>query len=328
MPFGPLERLRVAFDEIEAEEWPAGATAWPRVEGYGGEWRVHCVSDLHTDMKENRDWLSRHASPREADGCQHCLVVAGDVATKLEVVGETLAVLRGLYDAVFYVPGNHELWYVGVGGTHEPLAYAEALAVHEGRPPTRDSLAKFVAVLRLCRRLGVRTAPASLSDALHVCPFFSWYRDTLVDDGSPPSPQELGFDAGCGWPAALVAPGDAGSFRGGVADAMLRFNDRRATAAWAPPTGTVVTFSHFLPRRECYRGYRALAKVMGDPKLDAQLRAVRTAVHACGHSHMDFDATHDGVRYVQRAFGYPHERYGPFAGPLALDRACASCPPC
>ena len=101
----------------------------------------------------------------------------------------------------------------------------------------------------------------------------------------------------------------------------------RATAAWAPPTGTVVTFSHFLPRRECYRGYRALAKVMGDPKLDAQLRAVRTAVHACGHSHMDFDATHDGVRYVQRAFGYPHERFGPFAGPLALDRACASCPP-
>jgi len=133
----------------------------------------------------------------------------------------------------------------------------------------------------------------------------------------PASPQELGFDAGCAWPAHVQAADARGSFGGGVADAMLRLNERRVAAA--PENGAVVTCSHFLPRRELYVGWRGLGKCMGDPRLDAQLRKARCAVHCCGHAHTDFDATHGGVRYVQRALGYPHERYGAFRGPLALE---------
>ncbi|EGB05775.1 hypothetical protein AURANDRAFT_66166 [Aureococcus anophagefferens] len=333
----PGDRLVRAFRAAEAEEWPAGAPRWPRVAGFGGAWVVHVISDLHTDMAENRDWLARHPSPRTADGAKHCVVVAGDVATKLDAVEATLRALTASYDAVFYVPGNHELWYVGVAGAHEPEAWAEASRFSPGNPPKRDSFCKLLAIVRLCRGLGVRTGPASLTDALHVCPLFSWYRGTFLDDACatasdgasvftkvrrdvgccPASPQELGFDAGCAWPAHVQAADARGSFGGGVADAMLRLNERRVAAA--PENGAVVTCSHFLPRRELYVGWRGLGKCMGDPRLDAQLRKARCAVHCCGHAHTDFDATHGGVRYVQRALGYPHERYGAFRGPLALE---------
>ncbi|KAH8091935.1 hypothetical protein JL720_5508 [Aureococcus anophagefferens] len=61
-----------------AAEWPAGAPRWRASPAAPGS----CViSDLHTDMAENRDWLARHPSPRTADGAKHCVVVAGDVAT-------------------------------------------------------------------------------------------------------------------------------------------------------------------------------------------------------------------------------------------------------
>ncbi|KAH8080056.1 calcineurin-like phosphoesterase [Aureococcus anophagefferens] len=186
-----------------------------RAAGFGGAWVVHVISDLHTDMAENRDWLARHPSPRTADGAKHC------VFTKV--------------------------------------------------------------------RRDVGCCPAS--------------------------PQELGFDAGCAWPAHVQAADARGSFGGGVADAMLRLNERRVAAA--PENGAVVTCAT-LPRRELYVGWRASASAWAT-RLDAQLRKARCAVHCCGHAHTDFDATHGGVRYVQRALGYPHERYGAFRGPLALE---------
>ena len=34
-----------AFDEAESEEWSQDeGEAWPQVAGFGGEWRVSCVS--------------------------------------------------------------------------------------------------------------------------------------------------------------------------------------------------------------------------------------------------------------------------------------------
>ena len=141
-----LDALVAAFADAEAEEWPAGDARWPRVSAFGGDWRVHCVSDLHADMRENMAWLRGVPSPRVANAARkHCLIVAGDVATKLGALENVLVDCVEKFDAVFYCAGNHELWYVGSEGSHEPEAYAEAKRRVPARPPARSSPDKYLA---------------------------------------------------------------------------------------------------------------------------------------------------------------------------------------
>jgi len=77
----------------------------------------------------------------------------------------------------------------------------------------------------------------------------------------------------------------------------------------------VVTFSHFLPRRELLPPrdkllIKYLPKFVGALRLDQQLRSVGSSIHIYGHTHIDGDISIDGVRYVQQALSYPQERAG------------------
>ena len=71
----------------------------------------------------------------------------------------------------------------------------------------------------------------------------------------------------------------------------------------------VVTYSHFLPRPELYRGYANLWNVMGSTTIDDDARRWSSSAHVFGHSHLNVDRVIHGVRYVQHALGYPHERW-------------------
>ena len=83
---------------------------------------------------------------------------------------------------------------------------------------------------------------------------------------------------------------------------------------------TTIAFSHFLPRPELYRGNPALMKVMGNVAIDADARAWNGSIHVFGHSHLNVDRVIDGVRYVQCALGYPHERWFGSNHPKLLHR--------
>jgi hypothetical protein len=48
--------------------------------------------------------------------------------------------------------------------------------------------------------------------------------------------------------------------------------------------------------------------VAGTLRLDRQLRAAGAEVHVFGHTHIPWEATMDGVRYVQQPLAYPYER--------------------
>lgn len=252
--------------------------------------RIFAVSDLHTDFRENRGLLEQiPAAEYRADA----LIVAGDIADQLEVIGETLAALRARFARVFYTPGNHELW------------------VRTGS----DSVEKLHAVLELCRRAGVETAPGRAGDAW-VLPLFSWYEPESgrrpADDAGDADGELAGWADFhfCRWPMAAAE----------VPAFFLKMNRPHLRSY----DGDVVTFSHFLPRADLlpdreHLKFKALPEVAVCAPLDAQLRRAGSSVHVFGHSHIDCDRVIDGVRYVQNALKYPRERRAP-GFPLKLIR--------
>ena len=76
----------------------------------------------------------------------------------------------------------------------------------------------------------------------------------------------------------------------------------------------VISFSHFVPRRELIPEKRFLAhgglipKISGSDYLYKQIQRLQPDVHIFGHTHIPIDITLDGVRYVQWALGGPREQ--------------------
>lgn len=236
--------------------------------------RIFAVSDLHTDFAENRALLER--LPR-GEHVRDVLVLAGDIADRLEVVEWTLRLLRGRFARVFYTPGNHELW---------------------SRDGECDSVEKFQRVVELCARLGVETAPGREA-GVWVVPLFSWYEAGGGDAGAPEGLEAWADFYFCRWPEDARPPSDF----------FLALNEPRVREY----DGPVVSLSHFLPRADLlppaeHLRFKRLAEVAVCAPLDAQIRRLGSAVHVFGHSHINRDLEIEGVRYVQHALRYPRER--------------------
>lgn len=263
-------------------------------------WRVWATSDIHTDHATNFEWvqgLPNHGS------CS-ALIVAGDVATSLDRIADTLRTLQRSFGEVFYCVGNHELW-------NYPTKTPDQAS--------SDSAHKLVRIVELCERLGVHVTPARVGGCL-VIPLFSWYKRTLFGEHLA-SKQNLTqteryFDAACQWPPQ--AGGDPEDERlstaPGIADFMLTLNAPAIEAAEAAkrndPPDDIISFSHFVPLPQLYRGYAGLEKLMGCTELGEVVTKLAPRVHIFGHSHLRVDMTINGTRYVQRALGYPKERWG------------------
>jgi len=238
--------------------------------------RVFATSDLHVDFREN--WMLLKSISDESHQ-NDVLIVAGDIAHRLDQITATLSLLKSKFSEVFYLPGNHELWVRGESG---------------------DSIQKLNVILESCDQLGVHTAPMRVGP-LWIVPLFSWYDETLDDDlVADPEDLEVWADFRfCRWP----------SQSGPVVDYMLGLNSDRIRDYDAP----VISFSHFLPRRELmpptdFLLFKGLPRVAGSILLDRQIRALSPLVHVFGHTHINCDKTIDGIRYVQNAVLYPRER--------------------
>jgi len=232
--------------------------------------RIFAISDLHTDLRENRQALER--APLGGHG-DDALIVAGDVADSETVLRDTLQLLAGRFAEVFFVPGNHEMWVRG---------------------EERDSMEKFRAVLRVCDQAGVRTAPARVGDTW-VVPLFSWY-DASFDVRGEGVAEELEA-----WADRYFTRWPDGVNR--VDEAFLGMNELHVRRYDAP----VITFSHFVPRPELlppvrYLRFRGLPLVAGSLGIEAQIRRIQPRAHVFGHTHIDRDLVLDGVRYVQNHF--------------------------
>jgi Icc-related predicted phosphoesterase len=238
--------------------------------------RILAISDLHTDFRENMllvEQLSDVTYQRDI------LIAAGDISDRLDTLKSTLALLRAKFMKIFYVPGNHELWV---------------------RKERQTSVEKFFSVLALCETLDIQTSPAKV-DAVWIVPLFSWYEPQFDADNSGDS-DSLGGWADfylCKWPTDI----------GQVSDFFLKMNEPRLLAY----DGPVISFSHFLPRRDLLPAverlrFKGLPKVAGCAALDTQIRSLKSGVHVFGHSHISCDRVIDGVRYIQNPLRYPRER--------------------
>jgi len=208
---------------------------------------------------------------------QDVLLVAGDIADRLEVIGETLALLRLRFAGVYYTPGNHELWT---------------------RDEGCDSVEKYLRVIELCGRVGVSTSPA-MEHGVWIVPLLSWYETRRSADGRPAGPEEWADFYFCKWPERIGSPSAY----------FLEMNEPHVMNY----DGPVVSLSHFLPRRDLLPPverlrFKRLPEVSICEPLEEQIRRLGSVVHVFGHSHINCDVRLDGVRYVQHALRYPRER--------------------
>ena len=238
--------------------------------------RIFAISDLHTDFRENKLLLEQLS---DVTYQRDILIAAGDISNRLDTLKSTLALLRAKFMKVFYVPGNHELWV---------------------RKEGRTSVEKFFTVLALCEALDIQTSPAKVG-AVWIVPLFSWYEPQFDADDSGDADALTGWAdfSLCEWPTEIEQ----------VSDFFLKMNEPRLRSY----DGPVISFSHFLPRRDLLPSverlkFKGLPKVAGCAALDGQIRSLRSCVHVFGHSHITCDRVIDGVRYVQNPLRYPRER--------------------
>jgi len=231
--------------------------------------RVFATSDLHTDYKENFLWLTQLSDTTYRDDT---LIVAGDISDRLDVIRETLLLLRSKFRHVLFTPGNHELWV---------------------RNEDLNSIQKLHRVLQLCDELGVITKPVRLDDRW-IVPLLSWYDGVY----SPEMRAWADFHL-CKWPEH-VHP---------LPDYFLRLNDPHLKPYDAPVItfSHFIPRADLLPPPEYLRiGW--LPSVSICAALEAQIRKLNSTVHVCGHTHTTFDRVIDDVRYIQNAVRYPKER--------------------
>jgi Icc-related predicted phosphoesterase len=250
--------------------------------------RILAISDLHTDFRENKALLEQLPDTTYR---RDILIAAGDISDRLETLKSTLALLQSKFMKVFYVPGNHELWV---------------------RKEVCTSVEKFFTVLALCKALEIQTAPEKVH-GIWIVPLFSWYEPQFDADDSGDA-NALGGWADfylCKWPAWM----------GQVCAFFLKMNEPRLRSY----DGPIISFSHFLPRRDLLPSverlkFKGLPKVAGCATLDEQIRQLRSCMHVFGHSHISCDRVIDGVRYIQNPLRYPRERtYTGFPVKIIVD---------
>ncbi len=240
--------------------------------------RIHAISDLHVDFKDNGEWVAQISREDYRDDV---LLVAGDIAHQRALLARALDELRSRFARVFFVPGNHDVWVRGETG---------------------DSLQKLDALRALCEGCGVEMEWAQIG-SVRIVPLMSWYRSEF-DPRAAALQEDVRMAWGdfrfCRWPEGT----------GALDDYFSALN-----AALGPGEGVTISFSHFLPRWELlpdrdFLRFKNLPRVAGSPLIEKQLRALGSSVHVFGHSHIPCDIELDGVRYVQHPLAYPRERRG------------------
>lgn len=183
-------------------------------------------SDLHADSEGNLAWIREHCrrDPLDRDAFT-IFIVPGDVGSDVERITAALKVLVDNYDAVCYVPGNHEAW---VRGATKSADHSSARSGTTATGLAKDSVQKLVDVMSHAVAIGVHVGPLRVSipqsaeggapnHSLLVLPLHSWYHSGWDRESDVTHPQFLQSEEACpfsrkwgdfymcAWPPSLLS---------------------------------------------------------------------------------------------------------------------------
>lgn len=278
--------------------------------------RVWVISDVHIDYQENFDRLLAFAR-RGYHG--DALIVAGDASDRMERLQAMFEALVPNFRHVLFVPGNHELW------VRRSTQFA-------------DSLEKYYAIEALCESTGVKTQPVQLGHYKKVwlVPLLSWYDDRNRPNTSLYVEKDYAEDRTDDMWGDFIHARWPDDMRSDLAQWFANQNQASLERTYEHP---VISFSHFLPRRELVfhksiqeslklaRKYDPLpefnfTRVAGSLRIDEQVRSLGSTLHIYGHQHRNRVRTYDGVTYLSHCMGYPKERERGHVSANAMEPLC------
>eukprot|EP00811_Abedinium_folium_P033389 NODE_6356_length_1679_cov_9.160438.p2 GENE.NODE_6356_length_1679_cov_9.160438~~NODE_6356_length_1679_cov_9.160438.p2 ORF type:complete len:359 (+),score=83.98 NODE_6356_length_1679_cov_9.160438:349-1425(+) len=234
--------------------------------------RIFALSDVHFDHRDNENWAH---SLDDLAFQEDVIILAGNLADSRGAIVRALTTFKQKFRRVFWVPGNHEMWLHPSETSLFP-----------------DSITKLLALFRNCDEIGIDIFPAAVGTGLFIVPLLSWYTPEF-DMYDPFAAPNSTVDQHCEWPVERTTQ---------VCRYMMRLNQAHLRHLYH---GTVISFSHFLPRTELVRPNHPLIKTMGCEEIDDQIRAVGSQLHFFGHISKRATQGVKGVQYVNQYHGLP-----------------------
>jgi len=145
--------------------------------------KVYCISDLHADAEKNQAWVQQNLIRKNDDENNFTiLIIPGDIGSEMDKIVRVFSHVVDQYDAICYLPGNHELWKRG--SLKSPLKECD------------NSIEKFHEILECANSFNINIGPIRVTSTLStlstsslcIFPLYSWYHsswDTEPDINHP-----------------------------------------------------------------------------------------------------------------------------------------------
>jgi 3',5'-cyclic AMP phosphodiesterase CpdA len=265
----------------------------------GPESVLRAISDLHVSYEDNMTIVKKLEPGSPGDW----LIVAGDVGERFEDIERVLGLLRDRFEQVIWTPGNHELW-----------------TMDKDDPAAERGVARYEALVAMCRRLGVLTPEdpypvwRGAGGPVRIAPLFLLYDYSFLAPGTS-TPEEslaLAHETGVVCTDEYFLHPDPYPTRAAWCAARVEESERRLTEVAGDLP--LVLVNHWPLVREPTRimTYQAFAQWCGTVRTaDWHTRFDVEAV-VYGHLHIPRRTVYDGVRFEEVSLGYPREwrRFG------------------
>lgn len=185
--------------------------------------KCYCLSDIHADAEKSQVWVKSNCR-RIVDDLDAftVMLLPGDIGSEIDRLESVFKILVSQYDAVVFVPGNHEAWRKGIAAGGSALKPEERAF---NRMAT-DSIVKLNEVLDCAKSCGVYVGPLriqtgatndSKSKSVVLFPLYSWYHnswdkepeikhpDYIAVEEAMPFARKWGDYSLCLWPEELIS---------------------------------------------------------------------------------------------------------------------------
>ncbi|MER7006044.1 metallophosphoesterase [Dactylosporangium sp. NPDC000555] len=255
--------------------------------------KLFAISDLHVGYAENREIVAR-MRPESPDDW---LLVPGDVAERFADVEWALGRLAERFAKVVWAPGNHELW------------------TPPDDPVTSRGVARYDALVQLCRNLGVVTPEdpypvwQSPDGPVRVAPLFLLYDYTFLPPDLRTKEEALdrAHETGVVCTDEILLHPDPFPTREAWCESRVAETERRLASC--DPALPTVLVNHYPLVRTPLRilRYPIFAQWCGTERTADWHTRFGAVVTVYGHLHIPRTTWHDGVRFEEVSLGYPRE---------------------